>query len=297
MTASGAAPTVARDSTKVPVGESRQVEVEPGKPWPSAYRGSKYSIISSRNHGDVVQWSHMGNVQAMTKIPNGLKEELRNLGKPDGHGSFRITASGEVLSKVPASRYRDRDEAPVENGFIPVYVGKLEGNFDFQEFSNNPTPPPEIGELRVWSGLPFNHGETWAVCTDDVLRWNWQDHYFESAFDHPEIVATYKTIRPVGGRIYINEHGHIWGNIDRNEVPKNEKTKISQAFQNWQRKASPAEKRLVTRRLKRTESEAAKDGLLPVYLGHVSQFDDGLIPKPVVDNKSYFRDSTTDPDQ
>jgi hypothetical protein len=286
-----------QEPTQVPTVNRRQLTVEPGHPWPSAYRGSKYSIVSSRKFGDVAQWSHMGDIQAMTERPGGLKTALTELGKTNGRGSFRLTATGEVLTKVPADQYQWTSQARANRGHIPVYVGKLDGDFDFEEISNDPTPPSNTNAVEIWTGLPFNHGETWAVCTDDVLRWSWQDYRFESAFDHPELVAAYKSLRPEGGRIYINEHGHIWGNVDRDTVPSSERGRIRDAFDEWERTASNAERRLVTRRLNRTESEAAANGLLPVYLGHISQFDGGIVPKPVVTDNSYFGDSAMDPDQ
>jgi hypothetical protein len=286
------------EPTQVPTINRRQLTVEPGHPWPSAYRGSKYSIVSSRKFGDVAQWSHMGDLQAMTELPRGLQSAIASLGKTNGYGSFRLTASGEVLTKVPANQYQRVDQARANRGHIPVYVGQLNGDFDFKEFSNNPSPPNTAGDLSIWTGIPFRtHGEVWSVCTDDVLRWRWQDYEFESAFDHPELVTAYKSLRPEGGIIYINEHGHVWGNIDRDTVPSGERSRIRDAFKEWKRTASNAQQRLVTRRLNRTESEAAPNGLLPVYLGHISQFDGGIVPKPVVTDNSYFGDSAMDPDQ
>lgn len=296
MSTRGTQAALKRESTEVPMDGGRQVTVTPGNPWPSAYRGSEYSIVSSRKHGDVAQWSHMGDIQAMTGVPRGLKDALQDLGKVDGRGIFRLTASGEILTKVPADKYRKVSQAPVNRGHIPVYVGKIDGTFDFQAFSNDPTPPSDIGEVSVWTGLPFKHGETWAVCSDDVLRWSWQDYYFESAFDHPELAETYKRFRPAGGLIYLNEHGHVWGNINREDVPASERDRVGKAYGEWQQTASNAEQRLVTRRLKRMESDSAPDGLLPVYFGHLSQYDDGLVPKSVVKDKTYFTDTAMELD-
>lgn len=291
------APSLEKASTKVPTIQNRQLTVEPGHQWPSAYRGSDYSIVSSRKFGDVAQWSHMGDIQAMTELPRGLPDAIDELGKTNGYGSFRITAAGEILTKVPADQYRRSHEAEANRGHIPVYVGKLGGHFDFTEISNDPQPPSNPYEITVWTGLPFKHGETWAVCTDDVLRWSWQDYYFESAFDHPEMVEQYKSLRPEGGLIYINEHGHVWGNVNRETVPSDTASSVRRAFEEFQRTASNAERRLVTRRLNRMESETNPSGLLPVHLGHVTQFDGGLVPKPIVDDNRYFGDTAMQPDQ
>lgn len=295
MTTTSSQASLEREPTEVPARGNKQLRVEPGKPWPSAYRGSKYSVTSTRKHGDVVEWSHMGQIRALTTLPDGLKESLQRLGKPGGKGSFRVTASGEVLSKIPKVHYDHASEARAGQGHIPVYVGKLYGDFDFLDFTNDPDSPAP-GEVSVWTGLQFNHGETWAVCSDDVLRWTWQDYYFESAFDHPQIVQTYKKYRPLGGRIYINEHGHVWGGVDKNDVPADAQDQVGRAFTEWQQSASTAEKRLVERRLRRTESEDAENGLLSIHLGHLSDFDDGMVPKPVVTDSRYFNDTAMDSD-
>lgn len=297
MSETTASPTLKKTSTKVPTIQNRQLTVEPGRPWPSAYRGSAYSIVSSQKFGDVAQWSHKGEIQAMTELPEGLPEAIEEMGKTNGYGGFRITASGELLTKIPADMYQRSHEAEVNRGHIPVYVGQLGGHFDFAEISNDPTIPADPEDITVWTGLPFKHGETWAVCTDDVLRWSWQDYYFESAFDHPELVEACKSLRPEGGLIYINEHGHIWGNVDRETVPSGKESRVREAFQEFQRTASNAERRLVTRRLKRMESESNPSGLLPVHIGHVTQFDGDIIPKPVVNDNRYFGDTAVNADQ
>jgi hypothetical protein len=279
--------------TKVPVDGDRQLKVSSGMPWPSAYRGSKYSVVESRNHGHVLKWSYRGLIQAMTHLPEGLKDSLDEVGKTMSRGSVRITSQGEVLTKVAAASYEETDEAHVDNGYIPVYLGKIDANPPW-EVENYPEPSPDKGDISVWTGFPFKHGETWSVCYDDVVRWKWQDYEFESAFDHPELVEYYKQIRPRGGRIYINEAGHIWGNLNREDVPRSESQRVTEAIKDWKRNASDAGKRLVKMRLDETESRAADDGLLPVYLGHLSQFDDGLVPKPVVDDKRYFIDTSAE---
>lgn len=286
-----------QEPTQVPKSEQSQLTVEPGNPWPSAYRGSKYSVVQSRNFGDVAQWSHMGDIQAMTEIPDGLQSALDDLGKNGGYGSFRLTATGEVLAKIPSDQYSRAGQAIVSRGHAPVYVGILDGSFDFEDVSNDPSRPRSPDDIGIWTGLPFDHGETWVVCSDDVLRWTWQDYYFESAFDHPELVAAYRRLRPEGGRIYVNEHGHVWGNVDRDSVPEENRDRVRKAFEEWRRDATNAERRLVTRRLERTSSDTVPDGLVPVHLGHVTQFDDGLVPKPVVSDKKYFSDSSMDADQ
>ena len=283
-------------STEVPVTSTRQVTVDPNEPWPSAYRGSRYSVVSSPQHGTVLKWSHRGEIQAMRTVPDGLHNALSQVGKPDGYGSVRITANGEVISKVPADNYDRLEKAEANSGFIPAYLGKIRGEFDFDAFSNDPPIHPSGSDISVWTGLPFSHGESWSVCMDNVLRWRWQDYQFESAFEHDELVEKYTRFRPEGGRIYINEHGHVWGNINRETVPEDVKKEVFDAYRSWQNTANSAAERLVKRRIEHTKSNDAPDGLLPVNLGHLSQFDDGVVPKPIVTDKSYFTNSSRDHD-
>ena len=282
--------------TEVPVSKSKQVTVNPNDPWPSAYRGSRYSVVDSSLHGTVLKWSHRGEIQAMRRVPDGLHDALNHVGKRDGYGSLRVTASKEVITKIPASNYNKVSKAEANNGFIPAYIGKIDGEFDFNDFSNNPSRLPSESDIRVWSGLPFNHGESWSVCVDDVLRWNWKEYRFESSFDHDELIKKYKRFRPEGGRIYVNEHGHIWGNVNRQTVPSDKKSQLLNAYQTWEDSADQASKRLVTRRVERMKSDDAPDGLLPVYLGHLSQFDQGVVPKPIVSDRGYFGDAANEYD-
>ena len=131
---------------------------------------------------------------------------------------------------------------------------------------------------------------------DDALRWKWQDYQFESLFDHDELVEKYKQLRPEGGLLYVNEHGHVWGNVNRRTVPSDKEREVLEAYQSWHDSADRAAERLVTRRVERMKSDDAPDGLLPVYLGHLSQFDGGVVPKPIVSDMGYFTDAAGEHD-
>jgi hypothetical protein len=37
-----------------------------------------------------------------------------------------------------------------------------------------------------------------------------------------------------------------------------------------------------------SQSEDPSEGHLPIHLGHLSQFDGGVVPRPVVDDESYY---------
>lgn len=277
-------------ATTVPIKGDADVEIGPGQPWPAPYRGSKYSVVDSRKHNQtVLQWQY-NDLKVQVDLPEGLYDQLRAVGKSSqtGKGSIRITAAGEVLTKVEASNYANIDEAPVSDGWISVYLGLLNGNLGF-DITTDPEPPKD--DPTVWSGFPFNHGERWTVGHDDCLLWKWQDYRFYSAFDHSELIEAYNRYRNIAGRLYINEFGHIFVNVPSPEDSQ-EKTEISKIFNRWRQRAearnNSAALRLVNRRLKVTGDGNVEDGLLPLYLGHLDQFDEGIIPRPVVTDESYY---------
>jgi len=147
------------------------VTVTPTDPCLSTYRGSRYSIITSQPHGTTLRWSHRSEIQAFQRVPDGLHEPLREVGKPDGYGSARLTARAEVVIKVTAGSYDQVGAAEVSSEYIPVYLGQIGGAFDFSDFSNNLDLLTTQSAIRVWTGLPFHHGEAWSVCSDGVLHW------------------------------------------------------------------------------------------------------------------------------
>lgn len=277
--------------TTVPIDGGESVEIDPGQPWPSAYRGSQYSLVDHDDYDDsVLKWEQR-DLRIFTTPPSALRRQLALLGKSGGHGSVRVTADGEVLTKVPADEYPHVDRAPVSDGWIPVYVGRLSDGPEFAEVDLDPRAPRD--GVGVWPGFPFNHGERWSVTTDGELRWRWKDYDFGSAFDHPELVETYRSYRPSGGRLYVTEHGHVWGNVDPDSVAPSEAAAVREAVSEWRQNAEragdSAALRLVNRRLVATSSDDdPSNGLLPVHLGHLGQFDGGVVPRPVVNDESYF---------
>lgn len=281
-----------RDATSVPIDGDDDVTLQPGKPWPSAYRGSKYSLVDSRKRrrDKIVRWQYK-DLQAITEPPNGLVDALQSVRKSlaTGKGSFRVTAGREVLTKVHADEYPDADQAPHASGWIPVYLGKLVGDMGFDKLNNNPDSEPPA----VWDGLSFNHGETWSVGVHDSLIWTRDQFRFESAFDHSELIETYQRYRTTAGRLYINEYGHIWVNAPRAELPDDRRDEVRSLYDSWrdatQQAGDNAALRLVNTRLEATaDGGDPMDGHLPLYIGHLSEFDDGVIPRPVVTDPAYF---------
>ena len=283
---------IERVPTSVPLEDGRDVTIPPGSPWPSTYRGSKYSLVESRkrDRGDIVEWKHR-HLRACAYPPEGLIDAMIDSGKSfqTGKGSFRITAAGEVLTKIHSEAYPRSDEAPHADGWIPVYVGKLDGEVGFTELNNDPAGDPPA----IWDGLPFKHGETWAVSINDKLIWKQDSYRFESAFDHSKLIETYQEYRKVAGRLYINEFGHIWINAPSEGVPKERKGEVLDIYERWrssaERSDDNAAQRLVTERLKATSpDEDPNKGHMPLWIGHLSDFDDGLVPRPIVTDNSYF---------
>lgn len=294
-----------RDSTLVPLEDGDDVRISPGQPWPSAYRGSEYSLIESRrsDRGTVMQWQYH-DLSVHLYPPEGLPGMMKHVGKSngDGLGSFRITAAGEVLTKVHADHYSNVDEAPVSDGWIPVYLGRIDGELGFTDVDIDPAPLNGT-DIEVWEGLPFHHGERWSVGADGTLIWKWQDYRFESAFDHDGLVARYREFRRPAGRLYINEYGHIYVFVDPDDVPSENEDKVLSTYESWRKsaesKSNTATRRLVNRKLETTSSRNdTNDGLLPMYIGNIDDFDGGVIPKPVVDDPRYFiacgRDESSD---
>jgi hypothetical protein len=237
----------------------------------------------------VLKWEHRG-LSVYGEAPTGLRHAIVWAGKDDGRGSFRVTARGELLTKVPAESYDQLDRAPASEGWIPVYVGRLSGAIDLGAV---PTDPPVPDEVAVWRGPPFNHGEQWAVSTEGKLIWKWRDYRFESAFSHPELVAAYDEYRPNPGRLYVTEQGHVWVNVPRDDIAAGRQSTVERVVREWRTAAEERDDettlRLVTRRLRATSgSDDPAEGQLPIHLGHLRQFDGGTVPRVVVDDESYF---------
>lgn len=281
-----------RQPTKVPIDGGRSVEIEPLHPWPSAYRGSKYSLVTEGRFDEAhLKWEHRG-LAVYGEAPSGLRTAMLRVGRDSGKGSFRVTARGEVLTKVSSGSYGNVDLAPVSHGWIPVYLGRLSGRVDLGEIPTDPATP-DRGKVSIWTGPPFGHGEQWAVGTDETLIWTWRDYRFESAFDHPELIAAYDQYRPNPGAVYLTETGHVWVNVPRDDVNSDRVEDIERAINEWQAAAEEASDettlRLVTRRLRATSrNDDPATGYLPVHLGHLSEFDNGTVPRTVVDDSSYF---------
>ncbi len=268
------------------------VTIESGNPWPSAYRGSKYTIRTKGN-GVGLYLNHRV-IELEGTLPQGLHDALKEVGKSGGSGlgSIRVTANREVLTKINAENYRYTDQAFVSDGWIPVYLGKLSGNIEFSGLSNDPNPST-IDPPCVWEGLPFNHGETWSMTIRDGLQWRikiGQKFSFASAYSHDNLERMYKTYRPNGGRLRCNEYGHVWMELPNKQVQKSSTIRemIEDWFQDAQKNGRNQVLNLIHRRLEATGNGDASKGRFPIYLGHISEYDDGNVPTPVISDQDYF---------
>lgn len=286
--------TFTEEPTTVPIANGRSVQIDPKQPWPSAYRGSRYSLVKSDDYGgarDVtLKWKHR-DLKIFARPPDGVRTAMALAGKENAKGSFRVTANGEVITKIQAENYKHLDQAPVSDGWVPVYLGKLEGEIEIEDVPLNPKPP--MSGVEVWRGLPFKHGERWSATTDGRLVWRWKDYEFESITDHSELVEEYAKYRSNGGRLYVTEHGHIWGNASLTDGPSGKRSVLRNAVKSWketaERENDVATLRLVNRRMTATGGGDPGQGLVPIHIGHVRDFDDGVIPTPVVDDEIYYK--------
>jgi hypothetical protein len=284
--------SVNRTPTNVRTYGDLVVSIESGQPWPGVYRGSKYTL--RQNGSEVGIYLNYRRLELQGSMPVGLVEALRDIGKSDGtgRGSIRITANRDVLTKIHAANYPNVDEALVDEGWIPVYVGKLSGAIELPNVDND----PDDGTLNppcVWEGLPFKHGERWTMPVSGGPEWRIklaQAFQFPSTHDHTDLTRTFRSFRPNGGRFRINEHGHIWMELPNDDVQNS--NQLADKIEAWVDDARDRGRnqllQLIHRRLEATGNGDPKKGQFPIYLGHISKYDRGDIPTPIVTDEAYY---------
>lgn len=271
---------------------NRIVTIEPGKPWPGVYRGSTYSIVE--RSGEPTLLMRYQDLDIEGSLPARLVDQLEAVGKSagDGTGTIRVTAKRDILTKVHADHYANSDEALISEGWIPVYLGKLAGTIEFDWLRNNPAES-ELEPPCVWEGLPFNHGERWSVTANGDLEWRIRhpdQFHFPSAYHHTDLTRTYESLRGSGGCLRVNEYGHIWMELPR--TVSNKHSSLQGELRDWLETAKQQERNrlanLLVERLRATGNGDPQSGNIPLYLGHVSQYDTGNVPSPVVTDKNYY---------
>lgn len=268
--------------------EDTTATIEPGMPWPGVYRGSKYSLTGDHRRPNL-SVVHQG-LTIDGEVPAGLTDNLQAIGKSNGTGlgTFRVTADKHVLTKVHSDDYPHVADALIDEGWIPVYVGKLSGIMEFHGFDNDPSEPP-----MLWSGLTFKHGERWTVTVNGLLQWRYtkgQRFHFPSIEHHSDLVSAYQSVRKSGGRLRVNEYGHVWMEAPIESIQRFDK--LYDGVQRWlkqqEREGNNELVSMLYRKLKRTGGGDPSNGNVPLYVGHVSDFDLGTVPIPIVTDPEYY---------
>lgn len=289
--------TISRTSTTVQAYKDMTVTIEPGQPWPGVYRGSKYSLQGDRDSPELAV-THKG-LSIPGEPPEGVIEAMQAVGKSDGSGlgSFRVTADKHVLTKVRHDRYPFLEDAQIDTGWVPVYLGILSGDVEIPGFDNDPDYTP-----MLWPGLCFRHGERWTVTTSGTLEWR---HKHEQQFRFPsndrrsDLVSAYRRVRKNGGRLWINEHGHAWMEAPHQTVRRYEKlfSGIQNCLNEMEEEGRNDLLSLIYRRLERTGGGEPSRGNYPLYVGHISSYDNGSVPVPYLNDPNYYEISAEDPDE
>jgi hypothetical protein len=289
MTEESKIPIVRPVPTEVQTAKNLSVEIESGQPWPGVYRGSKYSLVKGADGYRLYTSDHRLDISG--QVPQNLPELLTNLNKSGGKGtgSFLITAKGDVITKINSDNYEKADDYYVSEGWIPVYVGKLDGDIGFVGLENDPSDPS-----IVWEGLCFSHGERWSLSYEEGIEWRYKDFHFKSVNDHEELVSALRKARPKGGRFRVNEHGHIWVEVPRDSPRRG--GKFEKGIKEWFEKARDSNQErllnVIHLRLEATGGGDPDEGTLPIYAGHVSNYDAGNPPVPYINDRKYYKEVT-----
>lgn len=269
---------IVEESTIAPGPYGKDMEIKPYEEWPLPYRGSKYSLVEKEIDGEsrwFVIWKYRDLEPIYNKdkngnpnLPGNLISCFRRIGKNGGR--FRVTPKREVLTKVKNNN----------GNWISYYLGKLEGEWNF---GHNIDLNPYIEPFSIWTGFPFNHGECWSVWirrgAGSKLYWKSETIYLNSIKEHPNLVKTYLELRPLGGRLYINEYGHIWMNLKKDDLGIKYKYKIKYMIEKFF-ETFKGNKRLIQMRLRHSK------GCWPIYLGNIETYDYGDPPRLYFENIS-----------
>lgn len=242
----------------------QRMEVQPGDDWPLPYRGSHYSVRNHDGHLRVT-WSHRYKLLPADGFPRDLIQAVR--AQKQGNGSFRITSHGAVVTKVQGASPDD---------WQPKYVGRYEDDLRFAGVDSNPT---HLRPGMYWTGFPDSNGEPWSVSPGvsarNHLHWKFLGVRLTSTDPYERLTSRYLDIRALGGRAYINEYGHIWMNLQDHELNPQHREEFQARQQEHvdQMKADENDIliRLLVGRIRRTFCR-------PIYLGHISDFDNGEPP-------------------
>lgn len=224
--------------------------LEAGDIWPYHYRGTKYHFDK-----DGRTWWQSRKDGFKIYVKAGHESVLKHLLdiRQEG-GSFRITETGDVLSKL--------DE---ENSWKSIFVCEMDEQFLFEDEVN--ISPVNINPGDLWPG--FYDGARYSFLKNNVW-WSNPDgarQKVENPF--PEsLLNILNKFKPDGGSFRITENGYVITLIPKQPLSNNLKEQLK-SFSNVQQ-------HLVSIKVDATE-------MLPVYIG---KFNQGVTLKEPVDLSS-----------
>lgn len=224
--------------------------LEAGDIWPYHYRGTKYHFDK-----DGRSWWQSRKDGFKIYVKAGHESVLKHLLdiRQEG-GSFRITETGDVLTKL--------DE---ENSWKSIFVCEMDEQFLFEDEVN--ISPVNIKPGDLWPG--FYDGARYSFLKNNVWWSNPDGARQEVENPFPEsLLNSLNKFKPDGGSFRITENGYVITLIPKQPLSNNLKEQLK-SFSNVQQ-------HLVSIKVDATE-------MLPVYIG---KFNQGVTLKEPVDLSS-----------
>ncbi|HDL01646.1 MAG TPA: hypothetical protein ENH23_05370 [candidate division Zixibacteria bacterium] len=224
--------------------------IKPGDEWKYHYRGTRYHFNSEQE-----MWWQTFRDGLNVPVISGHEEILKSLLeiKPVG-GSFRITETGDVLTKI----INENDEPK----WKAIYVCELDGTFKFDDGININQKGLQPGDL--W--LSFFDGARYSYLTSRIW-WNNPKgfrQYTEQTLP-ADVIAGLRRYKPSGGSFRITENGFVITLIPKQPIPNNLK-------EQW-KKLTPKQQRLIATKVDLVD-------MLPIYVG---RYYEGFSLKDPVD--------------
>ena len=309
--------------------QGSSVEVKSGDIWPIPVRGSKYNIQFSKDsvvyseetgkptvveaQNDQIRRIGMKRLDEFSPGPEVSEESVSLIAgiRKWKNGPITITPAGEAIVF--------RNDSPGEAaGWNPYYVGKVNIDPIWSQYPkvkgghpgvNGLFPTAESAEQgwftpeqwSLWTGCMFKTGEPWTVRvrSEETGELTWPGRHksrlerglvvLATGQKHHELIATYKKIRPHGGRLYILMGGHIWMNAPKIQISDDEVwEEVSKNMMKVLSELTNSEDHPLTKmfnaRMQATKGvgNGIDMGCLPIYLGKCSDFDNGSIPTTTV---------------
>ncbi len=140
---------------------------------------------------------------------------------------------------------------------------------------------PDLETGQLWTGFMFGHGEPFTVWSrdrsDNCLHWKRLGIHFRTVDEYHRLCSLVREIRPRGGRLYINEYGHIWMNVSQSidlDVGHSWNSKIRDNLTLSKKTLSKNEILLAA-----THDRVFTTKTYPIYVGKVEEFASVGIPR------------------